>query len=298
MTGCCKSQAAMDTLDSLTLMDGCEENADQPYKSALATYQTGAFTMSDLQEIEPETISSNRTSQSIYPSQSYSIPAEIQTGQSSLPSQSAKVCPLLAGQTFQCIPQLCGPDAACLDFSSIPEIEECASVPCITHNSPELAQTSQPPPVSIPDPVPLRSSKSQFKKPTRNSQQRTQRENPENSDAKSVAKKAHSLVERRYRENLNGNIAQLHLALLKTKRASSTTPQNQDNDLEEQWQAFSKVRKSDVMLEAVEYVHQTEVELRHMTDEIELLTERVRQLEKLVKCEDCLLMKQLVSFNL
>jgi hypothetical protein len=52
------------------------------------------------------------------------------------------------------------------------------------------------------------------------------------------------------------------------------------------------------MLEAVDYVYQTEVELRHMADEIERLNTRVKQLEKLVNCDDCLLMKQLVNFSL
>jgi hypothetical protein len=278
----------MDALDSIDLMSGCEGH----------TYQ---FAISDLEEMEPEAISSGRTSQSTSRSHSYSVPAETQNGQSSVPLESGKVCPLLVGQTLQCIPELCGPDAACLDFPTIPEIEDCVSLPCTTHkpsNSSEPAQTSQQTFVSAADTVRLRSPTSQSKRPTRNSPQRPERANSDNSDAKSVAKKAHSLVERRYRENLNGTIAQLHLALLKTKRVASIALQDQDGDLEEQGQAFSKVRKSDVMLEAVEYVHQTEVELRHMAEEIVHLTKRVRQLEKLVKCEDCLLMKQLVNFNM
>ena len=136
-----------------------------------------------------------------------------------------------------------------------------------------------------------------MKEPTRSSQHRPNRTNTDDIDTKSHSKKAHSLVERRYRENLNGNIAQLHLALLKTKRVDST-PEDNDEDWEEPRQALSKVRKSDVMLEAVDYVHQTEVELRHMANEIELLTTRVRQLEKLVKCEECPLVKQLVNIKL
>jgi vacuolar-type H+-ATPase subunit D/Vma8 len=139
---------------------------------------------------------------------------------------------------------------------------------------------------------------SQSKKSIRTLQQHSQRANSNYGDGRSAAKKAHSLVERRYRENLNGNIMQLHQELLKTKRVSSTMRQNQDGDIEESKQTASRIRKSDVMLEAVEYVHETEVELRHMADEIEFLRKRVMQLEKLVKCEDCILMKQLVNFNL
>ena len=286
----------MDTIDPLTLMSGCEGHIDHTHNSLPAMYQTGPFTFSDIQEME-----SDCTSQSTSRSHSYSIPEEGQTGQSSMPAQSEKLCPLLAGQTFQCTPELCGPNAACLDFPTVPEIEECASVPCLTQEpstSPERSQTSQPAVVSMPDTVPLRSSTSYFRRSTRNSQQRLPRGTSDDGDAKSHSKKAHSLVERRYRENLNGNIAQLHLALLKTKRVGDAGPQDQEDDPEQRRQALSKVRKSDVMLEAVDYVHETEVELRHMANEIELLTARVKQLEKLVKCEDCMLMKQLVNFNL
>jgi Helix-loop-helix DNA-binding domain len=94
-------------------------------------------------------------------------------------------------------------------------------------------------------------------------------------------------VERRYRENLNNNIAELHLTLMNTKRVGSNMPENQHEDTDIHQQDLPKMCKGDIMLEAVAYVHQTEVELRHMADEIELLTTRVRQLEKLVKCEDC-----------
>jgi hypothetical protein len=157
-------------------------------------------------------------------------------------------------------------------------------------------------------------------------------------------------VEKRYRENLNSSITQLRLALQNTNRGGRRTRQEQEEELEYRQQALHRVRKSDVILEAVNYVHQTEVELRHMVsppmiipssdlflagdlpcfhpsavfalsgslravqtesimvqicayserqaDEVELLRKRARQLEKLVKCGDCALMKQLVGFNL
>jgi hypothetical protein len=299
---CFDSGEAMDTLDSFSMMSDYEVHTDQiPTSVPPVMYQTGAFTFSDLQELESDVISSGNTSHSTSRSHSYSVPTEGQIPQPSLPSQSEKMCPLLAGQVFHCNPQLCGPDAACLDFSMAPEIEDCVSIPCITRkpsDSFELTQASQPAPISIPSTAPVRPSISQSKKPTRNAQQRPKRANSDDTDTKPHSKKAHSLVERRYRENLNGNIAQLHLALLKTKSVGHATQQNQDDELEERQQALLKVRKSDVMLEAVDYVYQTEVELRHMADEIERLNTRVKQLEKLVNCDDCLLMKQLVNFSL
>ena len=297
---CFDPRTAMDMHDSLAWMSVGDGQTDRACSAMSPIYQTGPFTLSDLQEMDPDATPAGQSSQSTSRSSSYSMPIEGQTGQSGLPSQPERICPLLAGQTFECSPQLCGPNAACLDFPTIPEIEDCTSIPFITQspsNGPEGTQKFQTAPASASDKASLRSSTSQTKEPTRSSQHR-HRTTSDDIDAKSHSKKAHSLVERRYRENLNGNIAQLHLALLKTKRVGDSTPEDKDDDWEEPRQVLSKVRKSDVMLEAVDYVHQTEVELRHMANEIELLTARVRQLEKLVKCEDCPLVKQLVNIKL
>jgi hypothetical protein len=298
---CFDSQAAMDTCDTLAWMNGPKEPSDDIYNSVPNMYQTGPFTLSDLSGMEPDATPSGRTSQSTSRSHSYSMPESGQTGQPSLHSSIENICPLLAGQSSECTPQLCGPSAACLEFANMAEIEDCTSVPCITQessDSPTGTQTNNPAALSNSDTGTRCSSTSHVKKPMRNSQQRLQRTNPNEADTKSYSKKAHSLVERRYRENLNNNIAELHLALLETKRLGRFAPQSQADDPEERRQALSKVRKGDVLLDAVNYVHQTEVELRHMADEISLLSNRVRQLEKLVKCEDCALMKQLVSCNL
>lgn len=289
------SHTAMDVLDYPTIMSGYE---DQIPNSAPTLYQTGPFTFSDLQGMGADASSSDHASQSTSRRHSYSIPGEVQTSPT---LQVEKVCPLLTGQALHCTPQLCGPYAACLDVSNLPDIEDCISLPCIPEkpsNAPQFMQASQPPPLYTVDTIPRSSTSSSRKQPTRNSPHRLLCTNSDDVNVKSHSRKAHSLVERRYRENLNGNIAKLHLTLLKTKRFGGTTPEDQDEDSDEQQQASSKVRKSDIMLQAVDYVHQTEVELRHMADEIELLTTRVRQLEKLVKCEDCVLMKQLINCSL
>jgi hypothetical protein len=251
--------------------------------------------------MEAEATLSDCSRQSTSHNLSYRVPAGDRIGLASLPGESAKICPFIAGLTTQCTPQLCGPDAPCLNLPTLPEIEDCAPASGDvqqTSDSRDLAEGSQSATASTPDTISLPSSVSQFKKSIRVPQQRSQRARSDNSEAISVAKKAHSLVERRYRENLNGNIIQLHQELLKTRRISSIIRQNQDEDIEEPKQVASKIRKSDVMLEAIEYVHQTEVELRHMTNEIEFLNKRMRQLEKLIKCEDCVLMKQLMNFNI
>ncbi|OAP63630.1 hypothetical protein AYL99_02857 [Fonsecaea erecta] len=115
--------------------------------------------------------------------------------------------------------------------------------------------------------------------------------------AQARAKQAHSIVERRYRDNLNGKIMQLHRTLNAIGSPSRMAGLSTDEPPSAHDQR-TRVRKSDVMTDAVNYVHQSEVSMRHMTDEIKRLSDRVRTLEKLVKCEDCALLKQMVRLQL
>ena len=71
-------------------------------------------------------------------------------------------------------------------------------------------------------------------------------------------------MEKRYRENLNSSITQLRLALQNTDRVGRRMRQEQKEEPEYRQQTLHRVRKSDVILEAMDYVHQTEVELQHM----------------------------------
>lgn len=121
---------------------------------------------------------------------------------------------------------------------------------------------------------------------------------PSKADAKQRAKQAHSLVERKYRENLNAKIAQLHTTL-QSSHYGPKVGEEVDSDAAASTNAIpsAKVRKSDVLTEAMNYVNQTEVEMRHMENEIHRLSERVRVLEKLVRCEDCSLLKQMVNLQ-
>jgi len=59
-------------------------------------------------------------------------------------------------------------------------------------------------------------------------------------------------------------MAQLHLALQNTNRVGCRIRREQEEEPDYRQQALYRVRKSDVLLEAIDYVHQTEVELRHM----------------------------------
>lgn len=110
------------------------------------------------------------------------------------------------------------------------------------------------------------------------------------------AKQAHSVVERRYRDNLNEKIVQLHRTLItleSTSRLSGIPTHNIFTSREYR----RKFRKSDVLVDAMNYVHQTEVEMRHMSDEITRLNDRLKPLENLAKCEDCTLFKQILRLQ-
>jgi len=85
------------------------------------------------------------------------------------------------------------------------------------------------------------------------------------------AKKAHSAVERRYRENLNSKIMDLHRTLLATEFGSRSSNVEDVRLLDLGKEEWSKIRKSDVLVNAMNYVHQSEIEMRHMSEEIRRL---------------------------
>jgi Helix-loop-helix DNA-binding domain len=289
-----------DALDYLDI--GSSVCEDQILESTPVVYQTGPFTFSELPELEFDAFASDHTSQSTCRRNSSSVPGGAQTISPILSVRSEELSQRGAGQASQFTPQLCGPDAACLTSSNL-DLEDCTSVPCISEPTkwPESTHSSHPSYGSIVETKPSWPFKSRSKKQSKNAQQGLQRWNSEAVkpvNAKSDSKKLHSLVERRYRENLNSGIALLHLTLMKTERFGSNMPKSQHQNLRKEQQNSFKMRKAGVIREAVAYAHQTEVDLRHMADEIDLLTTRVKQLEGLVKCEDCVLMKQLLDCSL
>lgn len=105
-----------------------------------------------------------------------------------------------------------------------------------------------------------------------------------------LPKSAHSVVERRYRENLNTKINQLDQVL------SMVGQRSLDRD-EISVEPTAKVRKADVLTEAIRYVKQTALESKARTQEISFLRLRVVALEKLVECSDCSALKQYTSLQ-
>lgn len=383
-----KYAASMDTdIDSMAYLrpgrrqnsTGSSHHHQQQQQPALPSgdlYSTGPFTYSqllnmdaDLTSLDQSSLSSSRTDTDSNMINDGSTMASSLSGADALNTSppvatldpisiqlsknDEKLCPLIAGQVDSCQPQRCGPDAPCMNFTTLPPIEECTSVPCITQSSsPNETMITSESVVSLHQrpglgsrsttgrsagvrrsstssgdnqvqsvPLPPRTSNK-----TAAARRQAGRNNnkkvaavaateirsdddddddqmnpnkptaPSKADAKQRAKQAHSLVERKYRENLNAKIAQLHTTL----QSSHYGPKaNEDGDSDAPSAAVpaNKVRKSDVLTEAMNYVNQTEVEMRHMENEIQRLGERVRVLEKLVRCEDCSLLKQMVNLQ-
>jgi hypothetical protein len=242
----------MDTRDSLAWITRCERQTDQSH-NAPPVMDQAALSFFNLHEMNPTAFPSSHMG--------HSVPEISQQGQPSLHSPTEKSCPLLVDQSFECTPELCSPDLAYLDFGGLPEVTDCTSVPlCCSKGLPWpptlhrcLSQLTHQSKGTTPQCSPT----SQSEKAPKIPQKRSRR-------PKSHSKKAHSLVERRYRENLNGSITQLRLALQNTNQARRHTQQEQEDEPEYRQRTLRRARKSDVLLAAVDYVHQTEVELRHM----------------------------------
>lgn len=160
---------------------------------------------------------------------------------------SQGLCPLLSGQVGQCNPSICGPDAPCLQYVNanyVPPIEQC--VPESSHNTRPMVIHTQTPnqsnttphegvtqvqqrqrsaTVSITSPDPVAPEAQQLtptdetkgkpddtKRPTTDIVTATAKKGQATQNVKrSKARQAHSLVERKYRENLNAKIQELHV---------------------------------------------------------------------------------------
>lgn len=105
------------------------------------------------------------------------------------------------------------------------------------------------------------------------------------SEVRALAKSSHSIIERRYRENLNQKITQLDETLSNIRRPKDSGK----SKIEEH---PNKTRKAEVLNDAMRFIKQAELESGARNKEIDFLRLRVAALEKLVNCGDCALLKQ------
>ncbi|KIX02218.1 uncharacterized protein Z518_08157 [Rhinocladiella mackenziei CBS 650.93] len=186
-----------------------------------------------------------------------------------------------------------------LPMVNLADIEDCSLAPCISKGRASPVRSSRPQGQAQGQ---SRKQPKDEKQPrsTRSRGRKTQPHSHFSSADDSAtlrAKHNHSVVERRYRDNLNGKITQLHRTLLATE-ANPHLANYKSQILAPFQDGASRVRKYDIMTKAINYVHQSEVEIRHMTDEIRHLQERIYGLEKLVKCEDCTVLQNIMQLQL
>jgi hypothetical protein len=242
----------------------------------------------------------------------YTFPPPTNTKAIALSQIKEGLCPLATGATNECVPHLCGSNPHCQAFWAVPGIEECGEVPCLIKSeylppTPSRRGSNSSIPqtcnlTSFPlkkmrrtsaDRSSTRSSNSISDTGNQSSNRRSSRSAMIDSqpslrqDKKSRAtpatdpKQAHSLVEKRYRENLNAKIAELNSVLVSAPEGSPSPGEQ------------PQTRKSEVLQTAIDYVNQSQLEMRHMGNDVRRLHARVRQLEKLLKSEDCSFLKGL-----
>lgn len=259
------------------------------------------------------------------------------------------ICPLFTGQVSRCDPSVCGPNAPCLQYvNQVPPIEECipdserpilissddAPIDFTTpHTSPhqphkvrrintspsgnismkQVNRAPTPEDILKPQPKPRRSTTKLINNNTTTESIKEEAAPPtKQTNKKTRARQAHSLVERKYRENLNAKIQELHQLLHKTHLSKSTTITNNQHQQDPRRSSSSlhyqnddiptdvdpdtydpddvsgisnsnssslKVKKSDVLTEAMSYVHSSEAEMARMRDEIRRLNDRIAMME-------------------
>ena len=244
----------------------------------------------------PSMISDNLGSTSESPSQ-----ASIS---SASPILSHGLCPLVTGQTKECIPEYCGIDAPCLaGVTQFPEIEESDLTPCVQRSY--LVES----PINI-DGQQASANNKKMKVESCESSPRDRRENKRTASSRapssgpkseeigrSKGRQAHSLVERKYRENLNAKIEELHDALRKVRTGSMV-----NGTFSRPAQPFgsaNRARKGDILGEALNYIYQSQVDMRHMAEEIGRLKGELATAEEPPnKCQDCNIRKQVKSLRI
>ncbi|EXJ53605.1 uncharacterized protein A1O5_13172 [Cladophialophora psammophila CBS 110553] len=99
-----------------------------------------------------------------------------------------------------------------------------------------------------------------------------------NQERKRISDKrqAHSIIERRYRDKVNNKLKELYFTLLEAKhRIRSRTEASDCVVMSEP----STSKKSDVINDAINYIHESEINFRHMADEIQSLRTQINDLE-------------------
>ena len=243
--------------------------------------------------------------------------------------ESGVLCPLVTGQVGKCSPELCGPAAPCLQYNTderVPPIEDCVTqhrssvdVGLMDSNAIDFthhgrshhgpSQQVQQQAYSMPNVSVQQSTNAEMSSMTDTTISKSRSRQASASGGKSSAtptadestakptkkvraRQAHSLVERKYRENLNSKIQELHQLLHRvqaSRNGSRVSPMGLQIDEEDfdddgtERSTSSRVKKSDVLVEAMSYVHTMEREMQRKDGEIQQLHDRISMMENWIK---------------
>ncbi|KAK5090617.1 hypothetical protein LTR05_000792 [Lithohypha guttulata] len=208
---------------------------------------------------------------------------------------SNELCPaLLAGGQGVCIPEQCGPNAPCLQYVRQPDdIEDCVPdqiredsvmedeldnqpIDFTPHTSPQRSQ----PQIQDMNTVPLDDDDKKGRVRARKSSTKlTSGTKDEPSTSKQTKKSrqrvAHSLVEKKYRENLNAKIMELYSTLKRAQHGIDQTDEADIDDMDDD----RAPKKSEVLVLAMSWIQTAESDLRRKDAEIERLNERLKMME-------------------
>ena len=102
----------------------------------------------------------------------------------------------------------------------------------------------------------------------------------------------HNVVERRYRKNLNGQIEALQLSL-----PSPVEDCLACSDIEDGLVMSKTPSKASIIATAVAYIKELESINARLRDDATALKEEVSQLQRLMRCDDCSVMKYVASLS-
>ena len=188
-------------------------------------------------------------------------------------------------------------------FASCPQRTVQQDIESCMPQLPQWSPTETLPSTTPDEELPPAKTKKSVSPTKRKHGSRIKPENPAKEPAKKEVKTktaastrtAHSVIEHNYRQNLNVKMEQLREILSTVDTAKRVDEEEEDGSYGTEDKALSttKTRKSDVLIHAYGYVKRSEREKKSMVDENAFLKRRLVALEKLVKCEDCSLLKQM-----
>jgi len=176
------------------------------------------------------------------------------------------------------------------------EVEECIPVSCRAPMTTSFNPTSKRTSVSASSDSKGSSLKNSFPPRAKSRKQSTEVEGPhDGTQGTRRSRTAHSIIERKYRDNLSSKMTQLQQTLVVTGSFSQEDSKSSD---EAPALHVAKPRKSDILASTIDYIQHAEIDKRHMSEEIRLLRSQISAVKRVNRCEECSVVAQLRALQL